>query len=70
MAMRSTEVRPRRFTLNKVHALAHSVDLITVAIYEAFLPAAGRALAVVVFMEVVSMAADLMAVGVVDRTLA
>ena len=61
--MRSTEVGPRLFTLNQVHAPARSVDLITAAIHEASLPAGGRAL------EVVSMVAVLMvAVGVVDRT--
>ena len=69
--MRSTEVRPRHFTLNKVPVPAHSVDLITAAMYEAFLPAGGRALAEAVFMAVVSMVADLMAaVAVVDRAVA
>ena len=39
--------------------------------YEAFLPAGGRALAEAVFMAVVSMVGDLMAaVAVVDRTVA
>lgn len=63
--MRSTEVGPRLFTLNQVHAPAHLVDLITAAIHEAFLPAGGRALVVVE----VSMVEVLMAaVAVVDRT--
>ena len=66
--MRSTEVGPRLFTLNQVHAPARSVDLITAAIHEASLPADGRA-SVVVSMVVVSMVAVLMVVvGVVDRT--
>ena len=62
---------PRRFTLNQEHAPARLVDSITAAMYEAFLPAGGRALAEAVFMAVVSMVADLMAaVAVVDRTVA
>jgi hypothetical protein len=63
--MRFTAAGLRRFTLNQGRAPARSVDLITAATYEAFLPAGGRALAVAV----VSMVAVLMAVvGVVDRT--
>jgi hypothetical protein len=63
--MRSTEVGPRRFTLNKVRAQARLVDLTTAVVYEAFLHAGTRALAV----GVGSMVAALMAaVGVVDRT--
>src|ERR1700688_4741550 len=64
MAMRSTEVGPRLFTLNQVHAPARSVDLITAAIHEASLPVGGRALAAVASMGAVLM----VAVGVVDRT--
>ena len=62
--MRSTEAGPRRFTLNQVHAPARSVDLITAVMYEAFLPADGRVLAVVASTVAVFMAA----VGVVNRT--
>jgi hypothetical protein len=62
--MRSTEVGLRLFTVNKVRAPAPSVALITAVMSEAFLPAGGRALAEVVFTEVVSMVAE----GVVDRT--
>ena len=63
--MRSTEVGPRLFTLNQVHAPAHLVDLITAAIHEAFLPADARASAVAVSM----VAAVFMAVAaVVNRT--
>jgi hypothetical protein len=65
MAMRSTEEGPRRFTLNKVHAPARLVDLITAAIHEAFLLAGGRALAVAVASMV---EVPMVAVGVVDRT--
>lgn len=53
----------RHFTLNQVRARAHSADLITAAMYEGFLHADGRALAVAV----VSMVVGFMAVvGVVD----
>jgi hypothetical protein len=63
--MRSTEVGPRRFTLNKVRAQARLVDLTTAVVYEAFLHAGTRALAV----GLGSMVAVLMAAeGVVDRT--
>ena len=55
--MRFTEVVPRRFTLNKVHAPARSVDLITVAIFEVFPPAGDPALAVASMVVGVFMAA-------------
>jgi hypothetical protein len=58
-------VGPRRFTLNKVHTPARLVDLTTAGMYEAFLHAGARALAVVVVSMVVVLMA---AVGVVDRT--
>ena len=67
--MRFTAAGPHRFTLNQARAPARLAALITAVMFEAFLPAGGRALAVVVFMAVVSMVAVLMAaVGVVDRT--
>ncbi len=65
MAIRSTQVDPRRFTLNQEHAPARLVDSITAAMYEAFLRAGARALAVVADSMVVVLMA---AVGVVDRT--
>jgi hypothetical protein len=67
--MRSTEVGPRLFTRNQVHAPARSVDLITAAIHEASRPAGDRALEVVSMVAVLMVAVVLMAaVGVVDRT--
>ena len=63
--MRFTAAGPHRFTLNQARAPARLAVLITAVMFEAFLPAGGRALAVAV----VSMVAVLMAVvGVVDRT--
>jgi hypothetical protein len=67
MAMLSTAAGPPRFTLNQVRGPARSAALITAVMYEAFLPAGGRALAVVVSMVAVSMPAVVMAaVGAVD----
>ena len=61
--MRFVEVDPRRFARNQVHAQARSVDLITAVMCEAFLPAGGRALAVVAVSTVVVFMA---AVGVAN----
>jgi hypothetical protein len=69
MAMRFTAAGPHRFTLNQVRAPARSAALITAVMSEAFLPAGGRVLAVVVSMVAVSMPAVVMAaVGVADCT--
>lgn len=67
--MRSAAADPRRFTRNQVPAPAHSVALIMAGMYEAFLPAADRALAAVSMLAVSTVVVVFMAaVGVVKRT--